>query len=120
MNRHHIVFIKENVTLELHRNLINPEVMIDEKYLRCHTTELKIDNFSVCTFDKTATLLHLFYHLYMDTYGAYKSLYSLFESGSLPKAKRFLYRAYEIALFSEKYRNAVKWEDIINDLKNSP
>lgn len=120
MNKHHLVFIKENVTIELHKSFINPEVMIDEKYLRCHTTECEIDNFSVRTFDKTATLLHLFYHLYMDTNGAYKSLYSLFENGSLPKADRFLYRAYEIALFSEKYRNAVKWEDIINDLKKQP
>ena len=53
----------------------------------------------------------------MDTYSATGSLYNIFAHKSISKAGRFLYRAYEIALFSEKYYNQIKWEDIIEDIK---
>lgn len=118
--RHHTEFIKGKIFVELHRNIINPETGIDEKYLKEHTAKCKMDNFTVRTFDITATLLHLFYHLYMDTFRAYKSFASLFETGTLPKANRFSYRAYEISIFIKKYTAHIKWNDIINDLKKQP
>ena len=54
----------------------------------------------------------------MDTYLTSVNLYSIFTSRKLPKAHRFLYRVYEISLFSEKYFNEIKWEDIERDIKS--
>ena len=54
----------------------------------------------------------------MDTYLTSVNLYSIFTSRKLPKAHRFLYRVYEISLFSEKYFNEIKWEDIERDVKS--
>lgn len=119
-NPHHTALKNGKIVVELHKNILNPFTEINESYMYDHTEIFDLSKQNVITFDTTATLLHLFYHLYMDTNGAYKSFYSLFENGTLPKAERFLYRAYEIALFSEKYRSAVKWDDIINDLKKQP
>ena len=114
---HHAVLKKDNVVLELHRNILNPFTSIDETYIRNHTKKISITGTEITTFDITATLLHLIYHLYMDTYLATGSLYNIFANKSIPKAGRFLYRAYEIALLSEKYYNQIKWEEIIGDIK---
>ena len=54
----------------------------------------------------------------MDTYVTYNSFYVLLSKRCLPKTNRFLYRAYEISLFSEKYFNEIKWEDIEKDIKS--
>lgn len=116
-NEHHIVLRKGKDVIELHKNILNPFTSIDETYIRNHTKKISITGTEITTFDTTATLLHLIYHLYMDTYLATGSLYNIFANKSIPKAGRFLYRAYEIALFSEKYYNQIKWEDIIEDIK---
>lgn len=116
-NEHHIVLNDGVTTLELHKNILNPFTNIDETYIRNHTETISIEGNKITTFDDTATLLHLIYHLYMDTYLATGSLYNIFANKSIPKAGRFLYRAYEIALFSEKYYNQIKWEEIIGDIK---
>ena len=59
----------------------------------------------------------MFYHLYEDTYLKCAGLNSALETGKVPKIRRFIYRAYEIALYSEKYYNQIKWDDFVNDLK---
>lgn len=116
-NQHHVVLKKGRIGLELHRNLFNPMIGIDEDFLRKSLQLCTINNCEIKTFNLTATLLHLIYHLYMDTYLATGSLYNIFANKSIPKAGRFLYRAYEIALFSQKYYNQIKWEEIIGDIK---
>lgn len=46
-----------------------------------------------------------------------ENLYKAVTEKTLPKADRFLFRAYEIALFSEKYFNEIKWDEIEQDIK---
>lgn len=116
-NPHHIVLTNDKVTIELHKNLYHPMIGIRENFLRTNLASYTIKKHEVLTFNKTAIILHLIYHLYMDTYSATGSLYNIFANKSISKAGRFLYRAYEIALFSEKYYNQIKWEDIIEDIK---
>lgn len=116
-NEHHIVLIRENVVVELHKSVLNPRLEIQEKYLLKNVVPFSFSGHTIQTFDITATLLHLIYHLYQDTYWSHYSLNSVLTSERAPSTKRFLYRAYEIALFSEKYNNEIKWDHIINDLK---
>lgn len=114
---HHICLTNGKIMVELHKRFFNPFTNIDETYLIKNITAVEINKRPINSFTITATMLHLIYHLYMDTYLAYGSLYNIFANKSIPKAGRFLYRAYEIALFSEKYYNQIKWEDIIEDIK---
>ncbi len=120
-NPHHVGLKKGGKLLELHRTIFHPKVEINEDFLRKNLqhyiiSDSKNTTFEVTTFNETATILHLIYHLYMDTYFASFNLKSIFTSRKLPKARRFLYRAYEIALFSEKYYCKINWTDIQNDL----
>ena len=118
-NPHHIVLKRGKNSIELHKNIFHPAIGIDENFLRKNTIPYVIDkDIKVTTFNTTATILHLIYHLYMDTYLTSVNLYSIFTSRKLPKAHRFLYRVYEISLFSEKYFNEIKWEDIERDVKS--
>ena len=116
-NEHHIVLVKDQVTVELHRSIYNPILEIDESYLLSNVVPFSFAQHTVQTFDITATLLHLIYHLYQDTYWSHYSLHSVLNNVKVPTTKRFLYRAYEIALFSEKYHDEIKWDDIIENLK---
>ena len=117
-NNHHVQYIKGHIELELHKKLFNPFIKIDETYLQNNICSFILFNQNILTFNITATFLHLIYHLYMDTYLVfYKSLYYTLLNKPIPKAQRFLFRAYEIALFSEKYCDEIKWEDIIEDIK---
>lgn len=122
-NPHHVVLSKGRKGLELHRNLFHPIVGINENFLRknlqrCTIPDFQNSTFEVTTFNETATILHLIYHLYMDTWLNSNNLYSIYSSRTLKKANRFLYRAYEIALFSEKYFEDIIWEDVIRDISN--
>ena len=116
-NEHHIVLVKDDITVELHRSVYNPILEIDEKYLLDNIALFSFDQYMVQTFNITATLLHLIYHLYQDTYWSHYSLHSVLNNVKVPTTKRFLYRVYEIALFSEKYHDEIKWDDIIENLK---
>lgn len=116
-NKHHVSLHKDKVVVELHKNIFNPFIKIDETYFKNNIRTYDLDNQNILTFDITATFLHLIYHLYMDTYLAYGNLYHLLVNKTIPKARRFLYRAYEIALFSEKYSNEINWNDIERDIK---
>lgn len=114
---HHVVLNNDMFFIELHKSIYHPMIGVEENYLKSNINLMKINDESLLTFNTTATLLHLIYHLYMDTYLSAGSLYNIFANKTIPKAGRFFYRAYEIALFSEKYYNQIKWEDIIKDIK---
>lgn len=118
LNPHHIVLSNGQISLELHKHILSPHMKIDEKYLLSHTEIVIISEQSIQTFDATATLLHLLYHLYMDTNSVVRNLYYTFVNKEIPKAGRFLYRAFEIALFAEKYYKKINWDDIQNDIKH--
>lgn len=114
---HHVVFNNDIFFVELHKSIYHPMIGIDEDFLKLSIDSIEINRERFFTFNVTATLLHLLYHLYMDTYLTVGNLYNVFATKSLLKAGRFIYRAYEIALFSEKYFKQIKWDEIINDLK---
>lgn len=113
---HHVVLSNGRVTIELHRHIFAPQVGLDETYLQEHTEVLP----SICdnthTFDVTATLLHLLYHLYMDVFCA-ASLYPIVEEERLPVTRRFLYRAYELALYAEMYEKDIRWQEVCADVR---
>lgn len=117
-NQHHIVLKNNTSVVELHRNIYHPAINIDETYLRNHLDVIRICNNPVCTFNTTATLLHLIYHLYMDFWLESGDMYYFLTKKRFPKVGRFLYRAYEIALFSSKYYDEISWIDIQNDILN--
>lgn len=54
----------------------------------------------------------------MDSYLTCNNLYTLFSKKKFPEMNQFLFRAYEIALFSEKYFDEIKWNEIIEDVKH--
>lgn len=116
-NPHHITYTDSKVIIELHKSILTPLVGIDENYIRRHTTRMNIAEEEIVTFDKTATILHLIYHLYMDMWLTCGSIYSILTNKKLPKTRRFLYRAYEIALFLERYSAEINWVDMQRDLK---
>ena len=116
-NIHHVQYKKGNIKLELHKYIFTPSVALDETYLVNHTVKYNLRGIDVCTFDCTATILHLLYHLYMDTYLASNNIYFFANKKQFGIANRFLFRAYEIALFAEKYFKDIKWNDIISDIK---
>lgn len=116
-NKHHIGFMAKDTAIELHKRILNPFTNIDETYIRNHTGSISVEGNKITTFDTTATLLHLIYHLYMDTCLSSNNIYAISTNKSYGIAKRFLYRAYEIALFAEKYFKDIKWNDIISDIK---
>lgn len=114
--KHHVVFNNDLFFVELHKYIYHPMLSLNELYLTSNCTSIILSNENFLTFDISATVLHLIYHLYMDTYLTYGSLYFVLVNRKIPKANRFLYRAYEISLFSEKYFEIINWEDIENDV----
>lgn len=115
---HHAALKNGKIIVELHRKILNPFTKIDESYMYNHTEILYLSKQSIMTLDLTGTLLHLFYHLYMDTWISFNNkYYAIYTTKQLPSVNRFLARAYEIALFSEKYFKQIKWEEIIKDMK---
>ncbi len=107
---HHIVLLRKDLMIELHKYVIDPECHIDESYLHNHT--MMVDGMK--TFDITASFLHLIYHLYTDTFTT-TDKYSLYLV--LLQPKRFLLREYELVLFAEKYASQIHWDEIIEDIK---
>ena len=113
-NPHHIQLVRHGMLIELHRRIITSSrnIKINETYMLSHTKSIFLDRVEFKTFDETATLLHLIYHLYMHTVIDYKEItnknqyfvqrYNLF-------VKRCFYRIFEIALYAEKYTNKMKW-----------
>ena len=114
---HHLVLKKNAILLELHRRILSPAVNIDETYLHKNTEHVIVNGMSIRTFNTTATFLHLLYHLYMDTMLVYESLYLQLINNGQPKAKKFIFRAFEISLFSELFSHQIIWDEITTDIK---
>lgn len=115
-NPHHAALKNGKIVVELHRNILNPFTEIDESYMYNHTEILDLSKQNVITFDLTGTLLHLFYHLYMDAWLSFNNKYVVYATKQTPSVNRFLARAYEIALLSKKYFEQIRWEEIIKDI----
>ena len=115
---HHVALKKENIVLELHRNILNPFTMIDETYLRNHLEKISLAGNDIKTFNKTVTFLHMIYHLYMDALLAYSNAYFVYTTKHLPRVNRFFARSYEIAVFLNKFSQIINWDEIKNDIKN--
>lgn len=113
-NPHHIKLRKHFFIIELHKNIFNPFTNIDEEYLLRNIIK---NDFDIFTFDITTSFLHLIYHLYMDTYLAAGNIYYFYTNATIPKATGFIFRAYEIIMFSKKYFNEIKWKEIIDHIK---
>lgn len=116
-NKHHWSFIYNGIVYEVHLHILNPKIEINESFILSNIIKFDIHGNNVYTFNITATLLHLVYHLYMDTCLSSNNIYAISTNKSYGIANRFLYRAYEIALFAEKYLKDIKWNDIISDIK---
>ncbi len=123
-NPHHIQLVRHGMLIELHRRIITSSrnIKINETYMLSHTKSIFLDRVEFKTFDETATLLHLIYHLYMHTVIDYKEItnknqyfvqrYNLF-------VKRRFYRIFEIALYAEKYTNKIKWDELLDDISST-
>ena len=115
--QHHVVLIKEkSIVLELHKNIYHPMIGINENLLKNEICNWEFGKNTFPSFSITGTFLHLLYHLYMDTLLCSFDVYTIFVTRSIRKAPRFLYRAYEIALFSEKYFSEIDWTKVANDV----
>lgn len=113
---HHIILKKASITLELHKNFLNPLIGINESFLLDNVVIKSFVQVKCLSFSITATLLHLLYHLYMDLMIGSDNCYKLFTQNTYDYTNGFLAHAYEIALFSELYMNDIEWENIISDL----
>lgn len=118
LGEHHVSLENNKTVVELHKHIINPRIGINETYLLNHIRSLDVFSCNVKTFDTTATFLHLLFHLYMDYWLSHNSMYNIFVSSNIPRTNRFLYRAYEISLYSEKYYKEINWKEIVHDITN--
>lgn len=114
-NNHHVQYVKGHIKLELHKNLFNPFTKINETIFFDHLIPYQCKGYSCLTFDKTATILHLFYHLYMDTLLSKRNFDSIMKNNAY-LAKRFLFRAYEIAKCVFIFKDQIEWEQINSDI----
>ena len=62
-NNHHIILVKNDTIVELHKRIFNPALGINEDFFGNSLLYYKTQDFQVRTFDITATFLHLLYHL---------------------------------------------------------
>lgn len=116
-NEHHAVLKNNKFIVELHRKVLSPTAKIDETYLLSNIMDVNILNVNIATFSITATVLHLLYHLYMDYCLSYYNLCLAIINKQIPTIARFLYRAYEISLFIERYYDDINWKEIENDIR---
>ncbi len=114
-NNHHIQYVKGHIKLELHKNLFNPFTKINETIFFDHLIPYQCKGYNCLTFDETATILHLFYHLYMDTLLSKRNFDSIMKN-NVSMAQRFLFRAYEIAKYIFLFTNQIKWDQINADI----
>ncbi len=114
-HKHHIQYVKGHIKLELHKHIFNPFINIREDVFFKHLIPYEYENYMCLTFDSTTTILHLLYHLYMDTI-LKKDKFDLVLKNNVNMALRFLFRAYEFAKYINKFKNRINWEIIISDI----
>lgn len=117
-DEHHIMMENGKFLVELHHNIIDPRMGIDETYLLSNIVEFEANNHKLLTFSLSATLLHLIYHIYADIImnTGFRGFYVNGKILDLPE--RFDYRAYDIVRFIELYNDKILWEDLIDDIRN--
>ncbi len=114
-DNHHVQYIKGHIKLELHKKLFNPFTKINEKIFFDHLIPYQCKEYNCLTFDETATILHLFYHLYMDML-LYNQNFDSTIKNNVSLTKRFLFRTYEIAKYTFMFKDQIEWEQINSDI----
>lgn len=114
---HHYVFKNKKCSVEIHQNILNPLMCINEDYLRSNLKEYCIKGNKIYGMTITATLIHLFYHLYMHSYMSV-SHYSIIKNGGLPRSKTLVYRIYEIVLLVNKYKEFIDWLEFYDEISS--
>ena len=114
-NKHHVQYVKGHIKLELHKNIFHPFIKINETIFFDHLIPYQCKGYSCLTFDETATILHLFYHLYMDILLSGHIFDSIMKNNT-SMAKRFLFRAYEIAKYTFIFKDQIGWDQINSDI----
>lgn len=111
---HHIALSKGVMYIELHKNIIRPELNINTEYMENHTYKL---NELICTFNYTATLLMMFYHAYahMESPGITRK--HVFFNKNIFIYYRGLRNLFEIAMFIKKYESHINWDDFVIDIE---
>lgn len=118
-NPHHIPFIHNGFKIELHRNIFHPILNINEQYIRTHIKNIQVGDITYNTFDETATLLHLVYHLYMHAaleYVNVKNKEIYFTQNFNTFLNRWFFRIFEIALYVESYKTVINWNDFLSEI----
>lgn len=115
-NPHHIVLEHNEYTIELHKSFILPVLKINEDYLKSKVEFFYFKGYKIRTLNVTGSLLHLFYHLYMDIYLSTRDEYALYLYKERNILSNIIYRVYEILLFINVYRCDVRWDEFINDI----
>lgn len=113
---HHIRLEKDDFRVELHKNILNPFTKIGNSFFTENVCEMSIDGLLYKTFNPTATFIHLIYHLYMDTM-LVNNNYSIMVKQTYNKARRFLYRVYEIASYIEMYSLSIDETKIYQEIE---
>lgn len=113
-NKHHWVFLKDNVVYEAHLNLFNPVIEIDESCF-CQDKFLRQSEYYI--FDETLTFVHMLLHLYMDCC-LWLDFTPTTREETIEKVSRFTYRSYELVLFAEKKNLNIDWEYVHQSVKN--
>lgn len=112
---HHYRLKKNGLKIEMHRNILNPFTKIENRSFLENLVDIEIDGDIYKTFDLTGTFLHLLYHLYMDSMLA-NNFYSIITKCTISKARRYEYRAYEIASFLELYFDSINVERVCEEI----
>jgi hypothetical protein len=116
-NDHHVQYVKGHINLELHKNLFTPFIRIDEAIFFNHLVPYKYKDSECVIFDETATILHLLYHLYMDTLLAHCRFDPIMRNNA-GIANRFLLRAYEIAKYAHMYTDKIDWGQLRSNINS--
>ena len=113
-DEHHIALSKGVMYVELHKNIIRPELNINTEYIENNTCML---NELICTFNYTATLLMMFYHAYAHMASPGMTRKHVFFNKNIFIYYRGLRNMYEIALFIKKYESQINWDDFVSDIE---
>ena len=108
----HFVLWKNKTMFELHKQLFYSKINIDESAF--FETEYSKE-LGFTTFNKTLTFLNYLYHLYMDSclhLGFWKDA----PQNVAIRVPGFVYRAYELSLFYEKYNREIDMDFIRYDI----
>lgn len=114
---HHVALSKGVIYIELHRNIIKPEINIDTSFITDNTCQMIISGQKICTFDTTSTLLHLFYHAYSHMTELGITRRHVFTHKYIYMYPYTVRHMFDIALYIEKYKNIINWQSFCEDIE---